>query len=736
MTPSRALLRLLSICCVAVLHSSFVHAADIDVGASCSLADAITAANMNAAVGGCPAGDGADTISLTGDITLLEALPAIVSDLTIEGNGNTVRGGFGYRIFHVTDGNVTLNRLTLSNGNPTSGPDRSAHGSAILVHGEAALRISGSAITNNATDYGGAIRTEDNASLKISNSTITGNWGYFSGALSVAGQSRAILTHVTIANNAANAIGGIYAWPSATVKLRNSILARNYGGDCGVQKLAENVGNLIGDDSCYAAKSGDPMFGLLEDSPAYFPLQAGSPAINAADPAYCAETDQAGRARPQGHACDIGAYEAVTTIGPTPDQAKECTLADQIIAANTDAPAGLCPAGDGADTIYLGEDVTLDARLPLITSDISIEGEGHIISGDKRFRIFNIDGGALTLRNITLTEGYGVAGGGSAIRMYEGELTISNSVISGNLGAGSAITIQAGEFHIEGSTLQKNRGGAIANSGTGRISDSRLSHNIAGMGGAISNRGTLSVTGSRIEENFAEYTAGAVLNGGSMDINGSVISGNGDGGKWEGASIYQTRGRLSISDSAINDNKADNDESVITKRDGELILNGNNVSDNSPNAGWDGTGSSESEGGSAIPGTVPIGDCGRVSGGGTYWTHPLPNGVKTQGFANDHKGIDLAAPLGTPIVAANGGPISYAGWADYYGIMVAIRHGDLATVYGHMSDLAVKCGDVVSSGQIIGYVGSTGRSSGNHLHFEIRVGGEAQDPLLTKEIGW
>ena len=70
MTPSSALLRLLSIICFAIIHLSIVQAADIEVGASCSLADAITAANTDAAVGGCPAGDGADTISLSGNITL------------------------------------------------------------------------------------------------------------------------------------------------------------------------------------------------------------------------------------------------------------------------------------------------------------------------------------------------------------------------------------------------------------------------------------------------------------------------------------------------------------------------------------------------------------------------------------------------------------------------------------------------------------------------------------------
>ena len=129
--------------------------------------------------------------------------------------------------------------------------------------------------------------------------------------------------------------------------------------------------------------------------------------------------------------------------------------------------------------------------------------------------------------------------------------------------------------------------------------------------------------------------------------------------------------------------------------------------------------------------------CGAVAGGGTFWSNPLPNGTYVRGFYAGHSGIDLAAPTGTPVLAANGGPILYAGWNSWgYGNTVVIGHGPISTLYGHMNSLAVRCGNFVAAGQVIGYVGSSGNSSGPHLHFEIRYRNQPQDPAQTLGVGW
>lgn len=132
------------------------------------------------------------------------------------------------------------------------------------------------------------------------------------------------------------------------------------------------------------------------------------------------------------------------------------------------------------------------------------------------------------------------------------------------------------------------------------------------------------------------------------------------------------------------------------------------------------------------------GSCGNVSvGGGTFWSNPLPNGTWIRGYYAGHTGLDLAAPEGTPILAANGGPVVYSGWNSWgYGNVVVLAHGPFTTLYGHMSRTGVRCGDFVNAGQVIGYVGSTGNSSGPHLHFEIRFQNQAQDPSGTPGIGW
>ena len=95
-----------------------------------------------------------------------------------------------------------------------------------------------------------------------------------------------------------------------------------------------------------------------------------------------------------------------------------------------------------------------------------------------------------------------------------------------------------------------------------------------------------------------------------------------------------------------------------------------------------------------------------------------------------HTGVDIPAPSGTPIYAAEAGKVITASYKGAYGNCVIIDHGgSYSTLYGHQSRIAVSVGETVSRGQVIGYVGTTGYSTGNHLHFEVRVNGTPQNPL-------
>jgi murein DD-endopeptidase MepM/ murein hydrolase activator NlpD len=108
---------------------------------------------------------------------------------------------------------------------------------------------------------------------------------------------------------------------------------------------------------------------------------------------------------------------------------------------------------------------------------------------------------------------------------------------------------------------------------------------------------------------------------------------------------------------------------------------------------------------------------------------PVKGGYTTSRFGRGHRGVDLVLPFGSPIYAADGGTVIYAGFSGSYGNHVKIRHNDgFVTLYAHMSSIGVKNGDKVFQGQEIGKVGSTGNSSGNHLHFEIIKNGVLVNP--------
>ena len=359
----------------------------------CTLAYQIIAANTDRAAGGCPAGRGADTITLSKDYTLFSPLPAITSHITIEGSGHAISGDNKFRILDVDGGKLTVNDLTLTEGNSSTG-----EGGAIRVQGRGQAIVSSSRFIKNRAENGGAIATYyPSLGLTISNSSFVGNTASWSGGAIIRYSGTVTISNSSFIRNAASISGGaietltsgkidvmnstfidnrsgkggaVYAsgaittlthvtmlnsgiWiydDDRTLNLRNSIIAGHGSADDCHGRLTQNVGNFIADGSCSPMLSGDPLLDDFTGSQVFLALQAGSPAIDAAHPAFCLDTDQIGTRRPQGGGCDIGAFE----LTPVIEGLSECSVTTTHVLNMRDGPYGTIIGG-------VPENVTLTA---------------------------------------------------------------------------------------------------------------------------------------------------------------------------------------------------------------------------------------------------------------------------------------------------------------------------------------------------------------------------------------
>ena len=631
-------------CDIGAIESTSAGAANAaPLARVCTLSDHILSANTNTAVGGCQAGTNHDSITIGEDIKLRLPLPPITGTITIEGGGHTISGRDSFRIFLVNGGNLTVNNLTLADGYTDEGggaihvrnggwvtvndstfignyaglgggaidlrgatrrvsANPRVHGTGVYSYGSAmtvnnssfignnserdggALTFFGrsaisnsSFIDNSAGGWGGAIFGQ-NLNGEITNSTFSGNQGIHGGVYLSSGTIS--LTHLTLVGNSP-AIN----INRAQVYLRNSIIAGRGSAPLCSGRLYGNIANFIADGSCLATKSGNALLGGLTGSPAHHPPLDGSPALDSADPRYCPDTDQLGTARPLGEGCDLGAIESTTAL-PAPDPLlppPPCPLDLKITAANTDAPAGGCPAGSGHDVITLTEDIELDAVLPPITSQITIEGNGYTISGAETFRIFDVDGGQLTLADMTLRDGDAARGG--AIRLINGarvqaskvtfhdnfasqggaiatessnvRLDVSQSSFIRNIGESraGAVLVAGGVVNISGSAFVDNGeawsaafGGAMeTRSGTVTISNSTFSANMGREGGAIYNSGAdTTLTHVTLMNNRADNFLGAGIyhRSGTLRLRNSIVAGSGRGDDCSGT-LNEARGSLS-----------------------------------------------------------------------------------------------------------------------------------------------------------------------------------------------
>jgi len=135
----------------------------------------------------------------------------------------------------------------------------------------------------------------------------------------------------------------------------------------------------------------------------------------------------------------------------------------------------------------------------------------------------------------------------------------------------------------------------------------------------------------------------------------------------------------------------------------------------------------------SIDKVVAVGTKNPILAGIAFLSTPSRGGITSYygyRWGRLHKGIDIGARTGTPIYAAADGTIESASWDRGYGNLVKISHGSgIETLYGHTSKMVVKAGQKVKKGQLIAYVGSTGHSTGPHLHFEVRLNGNSVNPL-------
>ncbi|MBV6394986.1 MAG: hypothetical protein HFACDABA_00557 [Anaerolineales bacterium] len=291
----------------------------------CSLREAIANANSDASIyPNCAAGSGADTIifagGLNGSIFLASALP-VLSDtdgLTISGGASQIiiNGGGVFRVFEIGAGiPAAIQNLTLAHG----------AGNGANIYNAGTLNLVNSTIANGVGVLGGAIYN-DFGTLSVTNSTFAFNSADFGSAL-YNDTGIVNLTHITFFDNTITGGGAGVLYNGGALTVKNSLLAKGNGGTlcAGLPLNATSANNLADEASCGAGFGVTTIpalaLGPLADhggSTQTFSLLPASVAINAASNAFCALTDQRGAGRPQGTICDVGAFEAATSLSLDP----------------------------------------------------------------------------------------------------------------------------------------------------------------------------------------------------------------------------------------------------------------------------------------------------------------------------------------------------------------------------------------------------------------------------------
>ena len=256
-----------------LFFATAVYATDIAVNDNCSLADAIKAANKDEATGGCPAGDGADFITLSANTTLGAALPQITTEITIDGAGYTISGNNRYRIFTVRGGDLTVNELTITKGfgdwggaianlngtldvlNSTLKANEALEGGAIGNDG--ILYLSNSMIDSNVAEIGGAVYNE-NGQIRIANTTFNLNRANGKGGALYFKSGELAANDSTFSYNSASKGGAIYK-DEGNVTVTQSVFQGNRSSGSG--GAVYNHTNLVVVTDCIFDKNSSDWSG-------------------------------------------------------------------------------------------------------------------------------------------------------------------------------------------------------------------------------------------------------------------------------------------------------------------------------------------------------------------------------------------------------------------------------------------------------------------------------------------
>ena len=270
-----------------------------------------------------------------------------------------------------------------------------------------------------------------------------------------------------------------------------------------------------------------------------------------------------------------------------------CELADAITAANTDTATDGCPAGSGADTITLGVNITLDWYLPDITTEITIEGADYDIDGNGEYRIFYVNGGDLTINNITMTGGVGGSYGG-AIDADGGSLTVTNSRLEDNEAGllGGAISTSNTDVIINGSVFVGNRSGSLGGAlafFSNDPDDAEVSEDFevktllidkTSFGEGVPDSCDRTGISTNPSKNSATNSGGAIrISGGDATIRRSSFVGNKAG--VDGGAIYASPYRFLFENNTVSCNGADADGGGMYVILGDLILRHSTIYQNS-----------------------------------------------------------------------------------------------------------------------------------------------------------